>query len=122
MRGLLILVTIADGADHDLGTSFTPLNLLEGSDGGFQRFETTKDEALSHLKGLERTNVHFDMDAGEGEIDATEDAMHKANLVAIDALAWPSEPNAEGHYALDSVWALGLDEDGMQYRFVPMPV
>ena len=122
MRGILLLISHEDAEGGESRLSTTPMDLLADTDAEQPRYDTTLEEALEHLKGHERANIQFDLDSAAGEAEAGEVTMLRQNLAEVDALTWPSQPNAQGHYALDSVWCMGLEEDGMQYRFVPISI
>jgi hypothetical protein len=127
MRGILVMITnITDDGEPTDHPVVTPMDLNANVDLGDEaappRFGCTPDEALDHVKGHERANVEFDMDCAEsqGDVDAGTIAANQRKLADIDALAWPEAPNGEGHLALDSVWCLGLAEEGIEYRFMPI--
>lgn len=116
MRGILILLAPADEEKGETSPSFSVMRDVNCADDE-PRCETTLEAALARVKGHERANVQFDMDCDD---DAEFANDNHRKLTQIETLAWPSQPNALGHYALDSIWGLGLAEDGLEYRFVPI--
>lgn len=127
MRGILVMITnITDDGEPTPNPVVTPMNLNANvyveDEPATARFDCTPDEALAHVKAHERANVGFDMDCAEsqGDVDADAAADNQRKLTEIDALAWPDVPNGDGHLALDSVWCLGLSEEGIEYRFMPV--
>ena len=127
MRGILVMITnVDDDGEPTPNPVVTPMNLNANTyvedEPAQARFDCTPDEALAHVKGHERANVEFDMEyrPSQDDEDAATVADNQRKLADIDALAWPDAPNADGHLALDSVWCLGLSEEGIEYRFMPI--
>lgn len=127
MRGILVMVTkINDDGEPTDHPVVTPMdlnaNVYHGDEAMAPGYGCTPDQALDHVKGHERANVEFDMDSASSadEDDADTVAANQRKLVDIDAMAWPDARNGDGHLALDSVWCLGLDEEGIEYRFMPI--
>lgn len=105
-HGLLISVSRFDAEGNECETP--QIEVLQAQIG--------KEAALDEVKKAERADIHFDLMSAEDD----ERPIYEARLAEVEKLEWPLRTNADGQWAIGSVNQLGLDEDGFEYRFVPV--
>lgn len=81
----------------------------------------TPSRALQIVKEHEAVNVAFDLAYAEADEIASWQKFAQEALEEIANLEW-GQPNDIGELRLNSVWSGGLNEGGIQYRFVPAAV
>lgn len=93
----------------------------EGEDRiGIEAVDVTAEQALQHVRSAELHNIGFDRQFAVNDNDI-ESISHFDKLESeAKTLAWPEAVNENGQFVLPSTWAGGLDDDGMEWRFVPV--
>ncbi len=85
----------------------------------------TPAEALALVCQTEKENIRaetFRMNSDDIDLDkrADNEASAMRMIAEVDNLFWPVDQNANAHLSINSIWAGGLDGNGIQYRYIPM--
>jgi hypothetical protein len=117
LAGVLAVVrTITNHGDADtLVVEPIDLDALEPGQGEDEIFTNNLLGALNFVRKSEADNLSCDL----GIVSREMRQELEADLEKVKVLSW-GEPNASGHYVIDSVWAGGELKEGFQWRFLPV--
>jgi hypothetical protein len=117
LAGVLVVVrTITNFGDADtLAVEPIDLDVIEPGQGEDEIFTNNMLGALNYVRKMEADNLSCDLGI------LSRDMRHEieADIERVKVLSW-GEPNASGHYVIDSIWAGGELKEGFQWRFLPI--